>query len=46
MARELETTSLNYSNRPQKMIYKDYINNDITFEECEKRYSELANKSK
>jgi len=46
MARELETVSLNYSNRAQKMIYKDYINNKCNFEECEKRYAELAAKSK
>jgi len=46
MARELETVSLNYSNRAQKMIYKKYINNLITFEECEKEYAELHEKSK
>ncbi|ORX48980.1 acyltransferase [Piromyces finnis] len=46
MARELETISLNYSNRSQKLIYKDYINNITTFEECEKRYDELYSKSK
>jgi len=46
MARELETVCLNYSNRSQKMIYKDYIKNNITFEECEKRYAELKSKGK
>jgi len=46
MARELETTCINTSNRHQKMIYKEYINNICTFEECEKRYAELEAKSK
>jgi len=46
MARELETICINTSNRHQKMIYKEYINNLCTFEECEKRLAELEAKSK
>lgn len=44
MANELKTTTKNHCNRRQKLCYKNYIYNKITFEECEKSINEIIEK--